>query len=161
MKEIKETWDVMEEDELCGHEEVKIPMKQIVVDRKMVKFVNWINSFESAQTVFCCQGMNEEDANNEEAIEYFTYVTFICTEERDLRVILGCIDSYGFEEDVSYGLLPNINQRSVTCEVHYHGDRKRIEYTVRFPYDQYPDIVVQYYQKRYKKKLKKEFDKLP
>jgi hypothetical protein len=72
-----------------GHPTKSIIIKRADVDIEMIPLVNWLNSFESVTTLYCCQG---EDGETEDDIieDSFDkpYVMWTCIDTSDLMYIL-------------------------------------------------------------------------
>ena len=70
--------------ELKPHPTRNIPIKMIAVDEGMIPVVNWLNSFESVTTSYCCQGGPDPHCPDGQD----PYIVFHCWDKPTLVYIL-------------------------------------------------------------------------
>jgi hypothetical protein len=102
---------------MSDHKTVRIVIKEADVDVEMVPVVNWLNSFHSVTTQFCCQGNDKAKHKREDGKRLDPpYVLFTCWDRQDLMQILWAIRHY----------------YPMTCEVTWDDDEMPIRYKLDF-----------------------------
>jgi len=77
------------------HTRIVHSLKNVVVDEKIIPVLDWLNSYQSVNTNWCCQGGPATTNVHEEP-----YVIFTCLFEEDLHKILKTLEIIG--EDLAY-----------------------------------------------------------
>jgi len=70
------------------HKTKSICIKKAKIDINMIPIVNWLNSFSSITTQYCCEGNKD----------FKPYVLFICTDPVELIQILALLCGYATVE---------------------------------------------------------------
>jgi hypothetical protein len=75
------------------HPTTKIPLKFAHVDTKMIPLVNWLNSYDSINTQFCCQGNPRKENQTDDDYEiHRPYILFTCMNPIDLISVLSMFE---------------------------------------------------------------------
>lgn len=101
-----------------GHHAVNLVLKEAMIDELMVPIVRWLNGFDSAFTIACCQG----ELGNGKMIDNTQkpYVFFLCFDNKDLIDILHALDFAG--------------GCSVETQVKWDEHRAALAYIVHWPH---------------------------
>lgn len=101
-----------------SHKTKKIAIKTAEVDEKIIPIIEWLNSFKSVRTLFCCQG----DVKNRKGSN-LPYILFVCEDKEDLANILKIITLFaGYK-------LPTSGTK-VECD--YYDLYEPIRYSINF-----------------------------
>ena len=85
------------------------------VDVEMIPLVNWLNSYQSVWTHFCCQGEPRKDGETDESYSLNQpYVLFTCIDPVDLISVLSILHPY-----------------SIT-QIIWNNTKSQLEYCTRF-----------------------------
>lgn len=68
------------------HKTVPVAIKTVEIDVAMVSTIQWLNSFTSVNTLWCCEGCG--------SAENSTYVMFSCWDNYDLQKICQAVKSF-------------------------------------------------------------------
>lgn len=86
------------------HQAKPISVKTALVDEMMIPLIEWLNSYESIHTTYCCQGEPWDSEKSEEDNKFYApYVSFICTNQLELILVLSII-RYAAEVHVLFNL---------------------------------------------------------
>lgn len=76
------------------HKTEQTIIKMAPVDEEMVDFINWLNSYDSVVTLYCCQGEDPKKGQPIDSIDK-PYVLWLCWDSMQLIEILDIIGSLG------------------------------------------------------------------
>ena len=99
---------------ITGHKTKKIVIKEVKIDEKIIPLVRWMNSFESIDTLFCCEGGTKQELKGTEHNQ--PYVLFTCWSQLELSVFLRELQYMG----------------TSTCEATYY-EPYGLRYHLKFP----------------------------
>jgi len=85
----------------------KIMMLPVEIDVKIVPIIEWLNSYKSVRTLYCCEG---HDGRPESS-----YVTFTVNNQRSLKSILRIFELARQEDNLERGIKIYVDYLQLTC----------------------------------------------
>lgn len=132
------------------HKTENIIIKSVPVDRKIKRFVQWLNSFSSIETLYSCQG---ERGSKTSKTNHDAYVSFICGDLEQLKILMDCVINFQINRE-------RRENDYARTEFDYSQKTDTIRYQMYFGNVESTNDIVDYYHKSYKPMRQDNFKKL-